>query len=295
MHNNEEIEICFLKDFPSLLEGILFLTDLSKNQIKKFNLSKKYLNKSVEGKRSYRLPLDLVNHNKINPEYTGADVKVLFENDEVIAFSKPAKVHSHPLKYSDTNNLLSFIRASKFSSHLNINRNGYDRGLLYRLDYETSGLLIYCKSEELYQRARKDLKSIVVSKCYLAVVSGYFNCNGSYTHYIKPVGKNGARMELTTSEDLKGRKVDCSFSILEYQAEKNISLVQVDLDQGERHQIRKQLEAVGYSIIGDPLYGEQAGQRMYLHCWNYNLSLGKLLNLKDNHYELFFDLFDFNS
>ena len=48
-----------------------------------------------------------------------------------------------------------------------------DRGLLYRLDYGTSGILIL-KDEEDYQYLRNDFNNLVKEKSYLAIVSGRF-------------------------------------------------------------------------------------------------------------------------
>ena len=79
----------------------------------------------------------------IYPDYEGPDIEVLFENDDVIILNKPPNIHSHPLKYSEQDNCLSFLRQQLKNNKMDVNKKSYDKGLLYRLDYVTSGVLFF--------------------------------------------------------------------------------------------------------------------------------------------------------
>ena len=292
--SKEKIDFCFIGDFPSIMEGVITLTGLSKSQLKKFQFNKKYLQKIIRKGDIISLPINLLNQNMIYPIYSGPEVKIFFENESIIALSKPPRVHGHPLSYYESDNILSFLRQEGRVAELEVNKENYDRGLLYRLDFETSGLLIYSKDEELYKVARKDLKEVIKTKTYLAVVDGELNQEGLLTHHLKSFGKKGSKVEICSPENVDSRKVECQVTLIEFNKEENLSLVEVELFQGARHQIRKQLEAIGNSIYGDPLYGTREAPRMYLHCWKYRIVLKEELLLIDNNLSLFLKFFHFN-
>ncbi|MFT6631375.1 MAG: 23S rRNA pseudouridine1911/1915/1917 synthase [Bacteriovoracaceae bacterium] len=292
--SNDKINFCFIGEFPSVMEGIIILTGLSKSQLKKFQLSKKYLQKTIRKGDIISLPINLLNQNMVNPVYVGPDVKILFENKNIITLSKPPRVHGHPLSYNESDNILSFLRKEGRATELEVNKANYDRGLLYRLDFETSGLIIYSKNEELYKVVRANLKEVIKTKTYLAVVDGKLNQEGLLTHYLKSFGKKGAKVEICSSSDIDSKKVECKVKLIEFNKEENLSLVEVELFQGARHQIRKQLEAIGNTIYGDPLYGSREAPRMYLHCWKYRIVWEEELLLSDNNLSLFLKLFHFN-
>lgn len=291
---NKKIELCFISKYPSVQEGILDVFKISKSQLKKLQIPKNYLAKEIRSKDACSLPINLVNHGMINPQYNGPEVQLILETEFILALSKPEKVHTHPLSYDESDNICSFLRQSGRSVELSINKENYDRGLLYRLDYETSGLILYAKNEELYKQARADLKSVVNSKKYLAVVEGEIKQDELVTSYLKSTGKKGSRVDLSSADDISAKKVECKVRLVEFNSTLNISLVEVELFQGVRHQIRKQLEDIGHPIIGDPLYGNKSGKRMYLHCWQYEISWGTKLKIEDKNFGLLLDFFNFN-
>ena len=97
-------------------------------------------------------------------------MRVIEQNEFIFALSKPTGVHSLALKYSESNNLLSYLRDSENSADIFlINQNSYEKGLLYRLDYETSGLVLFAKKEKIYEQFRQN---ILKEKYYLAIVQG---------------------------------------------------------------------------------------------------------------------------
>ena len=77
----EKIDLCFLKTYPSVMEGIFSLTGISKSQLKKYKMNKAFLSKPVKARDEISLPINLVNHGRINPIYSGKKVKTIFEDD----------------------------------------------------------------------------------------------------------------------------------------------------------------------------------------------------------------------
>lgn len=288
------ISLCIIKEFPSVKEGIFYLTKCSRQKLKKFNLSRKYLEKKCSKGMELNLPIDLVNQNMINPQYVGEEVPVS-EDEKFLIISKPAQIHSHPLSYSESHNVLSFLRGSKWKDYLSINFENYDRGLIYRLDFETSGLILFAKTNEIYNSLRNTFSSSTKKKLYYALVEGNCSDHKDLVHFLSPSGKNGHKVLAHLTAERESKKACISIKQLRYDSAKQISLVQVDLKEGHRHQIRVQLAKIGNPIIGDPLYSLRKARRMYLHCHQYEIQIDKELYLyTDKKSDEFLKFFDFD-
>ena len=170
MSSQDQIDICVFKASPTVQDYLLETLNISKSQIKKQGLSKKFLTKTLKERDVISVSLNLVNHGLINPVYNGKLPKILFEDENIIALSKPAGVHCHPLTYLEHDNLVSFLQSQGLCEPLKVNTNAFDRGLMYRLDFDTSGLVVFIKKEKLYRKVREDFKEIVDKKIYYAVV-----------------------------------------------------------------------------------------------------------------------------
>src|SRR5690606_10641172 len=133
------VEFQWLTDQSSLKEGLQAALGCS-GQLLKRHFSSKQLSHPQRSQDLVRLPLEFVNHLQLNPKYQGAPGKILKETDDYLAVHKPPFIHSHPLRYSDTDTLLNFLAQENKWAPLLVNTKSYDRGLLYRLDYETSGV-----------------------------------------------------------------------------------------------------------------------------------------------------------
>lgn len=246
------------------LEDVLVSMGVPKSWMKNYlNVKQLNLNNQIQ----VEIPIDVLMKNHINPEYLGPEIKVLHEDSRFIVFDKPAGVHSHPLRYDEKDNCLSFLRSLNKGKCLFVNEENYDRGLLFRLDYETSGVLIYCKNQNLRNDIFNNRLDAVALKRYTAVVSGDFKHPEDLSIPLKPFGKKGRKMVFNAGGDVGEMKVEK----LNYNPKKNLSLLKVDLKTGLRHQIRAQLSHLGHPILGDELYGGEESDRMYLHSTLYQI------------------------
>ena len=271
----------------SSLKNALKSFGFSGQRIKKF-FPAKLLNTPVKKHQLLKLPVDLVNHLQINPIYQGSPCTILFENDNYLAVHKPRNIHSHPLKYSDTNTVLNFLVTIGRWDVLNINTENYDRGLLHRLDYETSGVLILAKNNEFLLNFRENFNERMKKKVYLAIVEGDFTQDGSQRHFFKGSGEKGSKQVL--SSDIEAQEAVSEIFKLT-SLKNNLTLVMVVLKTGIRHQIRAQLSTLGFPILGDTLYGGSESDRIYLHSWLYQWDFV----VRDNDAELFSNFLDLDS
>ena len=293
---NEFIEVSFLEDFPKLKDALLSIVPISKSKIKNKEKIYPILNKKVYKNQTYLCPLELVNVNKINPEYSGPEIKILYDDNRIMALHKPPQVHCHPLNYLDKNNCLSFLRSINKKDILQVNLSKHERGLLFRLDYETSGVLVAIKNEEDYRFLRDNFSTQVEKKIYLAIVNGDFSYNGEIKNYLIPSGPKGGKIKIQR-EGSHEHLACLNVHKLNYCAEKNKSLLKIELQTGMRHQIRAQLSALDFPICGDVLYGGEnvKSERLFLHAYQYSLSLPENQFGPKKHYDFFdeeWDLFN---
>ncbi|MBG08795.1 MAG: hypothetical protein CME68_08555 [Halobacteriovoraceae bacterium] len=237
----------------------------------------------------------------IYPVYEGPEIEVLHEDAKCIILNKSSGIHSHPLKYNEKDNCLSFLRNNNYFEALKVNKNNMDRGLLYRLDYGTSGVLVLVKDEKDYLNIREDFNNLVKEKCYLTIVEGHFESDGEYTSFLRPSLKHGKKMVVSDHREKKFLKETREGKILikkvHYNSEKKVSLLMIKLKTGLRHQIRAQLSHLGFPILGDELYGGGPSLRIFLHALYYEVPLegmtikGKAMNAYL--FEKFFNLDSF--
>ncbi len=207
----------------------------------------------------------------INPNYCGPDIPILYEDEKIIAVSKPVGVHSHPHGYNETDNMLSYFRMKNIFSVLNTNTEGMDRGLLYRLDSGTSGVLLFAKSDELYHEVRNQFASVAKKKVYQTIVCGKAEEVKELSGLLVGTGKKGSLMKSCASDSTGAMKALLRYRLIEYKEELDLSLLEVELQTGVRHQIRAQLANEGLPILGDMLYGGRSSSRIFLHAYLYEL------------------------
>ncbi len=260
-------QFCLLESVSSVEDFLKQTFHCSSSRLKKY-FDKSFLNKTFQARQSLNLPMDFINDGEINPVYEGPAIEILFENELFLVLRKPPDLFVHPLSYDEKNNVLSFLRQTR-PELLQVNKIQYDRGLLYRLDFETSGVLVYVKNEETYRFLREHFKTTAKKKIYHCLVEGDCKLSGEFTHYFSSGEEKGKRV-LVKNEGLNPGSL--KLKPIRFIKENNVTLMEVELIQGLRHQIRAQLSHLGFPIRGDKFYGGKEASRLYLNASNYEIS-----------------------
>lgn len=289
MLSNKEISFSSLIDSSSLEFFILDTFKISKSKLKKTKINKKYLSKKIRKRDLISLDINLVNNGLIQLAANYSTDKIIYENKDFVAVHKNYKEHSYPLTYNEVNNVLSNLFSYRQELRF-VNQESMDRGLLFRLDFETSGLLLYAKSNDYYNKIRSNFSQLVGYKEYIAIIKGHLDKDLELANYLKPSNLKG--MKMVVCDEVTEMLANLSVKVVDYNSEEDYTLVRVILKQGHRHQIRVQLAQIGHPIIGDDLYGIYKEQRLYLHCHKYII---EGLEVIDPNFELFNLFFDFNS
>jgi tRNA pseudouridine32 synthase/23S rRNA pseudouridine746 synthase/23S rRNA pseudouridine1911/1915/1917 synthase len=121
--------------------------------------------------------------------------------------------------------------------------------VVHRLDRDTSGTLIFAKSEEAKFRLQEQWKQ--TEKKYLAVVHGKLEkTSGILSSYL---AEDDEYNVYSTSNSAKGRLSHTEYTVLK--ETKGLSLLEVTLLTGRKNQIRVHFAGIGHPIVGDKLYG----------------------------------------
>jgi len=180
------------------------------------------------------------------------DLKIIKGNDQIFAVFKPPNFHTVSGK-SAVN--MEYILSER------INKRIY---LLNRLDYLTSGLILFCFSDEVVKNYKEMQDRGLIEKRYLALVNGKISDKVLIKNFID----DKKRKKVRTFDYYDKDKLRYTYIIPKKYFEKhNHTLVEARIFKGKRHQIRAHLSYIGHPIVGDPLYGnrEICSTRMFLH------------------------------
>ena len=219
-------------------------------------ISVKYLKaeNSSDENRTYR-------KNKIEKKILDKYKKsIIFENEDFFIVNKEGNIPMH--KGTGHKYGLSEIFKEIYNSE-NIN-------FANRLDYETFGLVIGCKTLKFLRYISEKIRNNEVQKRYIAVVHGIIEKEKFTIENYLTVGENGVSV---TENKIHGKKSITEFRCIERKiskSNKNIgqTILDINLVTGRKHQIRAQISNYGYPIIGDRKYGiNDKNDSLHLCCY----------------------------
>lgn len=196
-----------------------------------------------------------------NPQLT---LRVLYEDDALIAVDKPAGMPSQALRPDERETVVNFLLA-RHPEVAALEPEGREAGLVHRLDVDTSGVLLAARTAAAYRCLRQQFARREVVKEYLALADGTVRVAGVVDAPIAHDRRNPQRMRVTTPDDPQGRPAVTHFCAVAHYGPR--TLVRVRIPTGVMHQIRVHLASIGNPVVGDRLYGAPttAALRQLLH------------------------------
>lgn len=135
--------------------------------------------------------------------------------------------------------------------------------IVHRLDRDTSGLIMFAKTQEAKDAMQHNWNNMVINRRYLAVVEGIMEpAEGTIRSYLT---ENSQFEVYSTDDPQKGQLAVTRYKTLA--TRKNYTLLEVELDTGRKNQIRVHLSDKGHPIVGDRKYGAAPSpiHRLALH------------------------------
>lgn len=215
----------------------------------------------IETKHNYLLqPGQVVSvlKNKVAvKESTLIGMKILFEDNSIIVIEKDAGLLSIATETEKKNTalhqLMDYVKRSDPRNRVFV---------VHRLDKETSGVMMFAKSEKVKRKLQDNWKELVQERTYVALVEGELK---------KPEGtvkswlKESKTHKMYSVQDKDGQLAITHFRKI--QSNKQLTLVEVNLETGRKNQIRVHLSDIGHPIVGDKKYGAKTNEigRLGLH------------------------------
>lgn len=136
--------------------------------------------------------------------------------------------------------------------------------IVHRLDRETSGLLIFAKSEEVQHILQEKWEENVITRQYVAVVEG--KMEKSEGQIVSWLTENSKSFKMHSSPtDNGGKKAITNYKVIKSNG--NYTLLYLWLETGRKNQIRVQMASIGHPVAGDKRYGAHSNpiNRLCLH------------------------------
>ncbi len=188
-----------------------------------------------------------INVPKIEPE--NIPLNIVWEDENMLVVNKPSGMLTHPTTIETSGTLVNAL-LYKYGENLSDVNGDFRRGILHRLDRNTSGLLMIAKNNEAHNYLVDKMKLGETDKRYLAVVKGVIEQDEFVVN--KPIGRNPKHPEKMCI--LEGGKESIS-EVKVLERFKEATLIEVHLITGRTHQIRVHLSSIGHPVYNDTLYG----------------------------------------
>ncbi len=179
-------------------------------------------------------------------------IEIVYEDDDMIIVNKSAGMVVHPAPGNYTGTLVNAIMFHCKDRLSSI--NGVIRpGIVHRIDKDTSGLLIICKTDRAHNSIAKQLKNHSAHRRYEALV--YHNLKEDEGFIDAPIGRGEKDRKKMTINYKNGKEAKTYYKVLERLDHNKYTYVSLKLETGRTHQIRVHMASIGCPLIGDPLYG----------------------------------------
>ncbi len=205
-------------------------------------------------------------------------LQLVYEDDDVIVINKgygllSVGTQSHRKEESAYSILRDYVKTQDPRNKLYV---------VHRLDRDTSGLMMFAKSEEAQETLRHNWNNMVLDRLYVALLEGYVKEDSGFVK--SRLAENSQFVVYSTENPEEGKLALTRFRVLK--RGNGLSLVEFSLDTGRKNQIRVHSSEMGHPISGDRKYGARESRlnRLCLHART--LRFAHPVTRKDMRFEL---------
>lgn len=195
---------------------------------------------------------------------------IIHEDRDFVVVNKPAGVLTHRTQYSFEPALADEVLECYPEMRKVGDSPEFRPGVVHRIDKDTSGILVFARTQVFFEYLKKLFQEGSVKKTYIALVWGKMPESGTIN---APIGlKSGTTKRSILARNMKMVKP----AVTEYRIMKHaiynkeqFSLVKLFPKTGRTHQLRVHLLYIHHPVVGDPLYGKRKNPfgltRQFLH------------------------------
>ncbi len=259
-----KIQVLTVKGEGELLPFLC--TEMSRTKAKSM-LKNKLISVNGQLNSQYNLVLKAGDQVKIHPDTSTTekklrDLNIVFEDQYIVVVDKHAGLLS--ISTTKENHKTAF---RILSDHVKLQNPDNRIFIVHRLDRETSGLMVFAKSEEVKKVFQEKWQQLVTKRSYLAIVKGkpepWSNTLKSYMYESKALKVH------ITKDTKEGQLAITHYKTIKSKGQN--AMLNVWLETGRKNQIRVQLNEIGHPVLGDLKYGGKEMDnpigRLALHAW----------------------------
>ena len=259
--------------------------DISRSKIQNYIKEGKILvNNSIKKpaytlKEGDKIEFDKLENEEIKIEPQNIPLDIVYEDDNMLVVNKPSGMLTHPTSTERENTLVNAL-LYKYGENLSDINGEFRRGIVHRLDRNTSGLLMIAKNNTTHEFLAQQIKNRAITKKYRAILKGNYNRDEDRIEL--PIGRHPKQPHKMAVVPVKdgGKESITLLKILE--RFKEATYVELTLITGRTHQIRVHMSYMKHPVYNDTLYGagegrvktqEQVLQSYYLRFTNFRSNL----------------------
>lgn len=205
-------------------------------------------------------------------------LQLVYEDDDVIVVNKgyallSVGTQSHKKEESAYDILRDYVKKQNPANKLYV---------VHRLDRDTSGLMMFAKTEEAQETLRHNWNNMVLDRLYVALLEGYVKEDNGFVK--SRLVENSQFVVYSTDNPDEGKLALTRYNVIK--RANGLSLVEFSLDTGRKNQIRVHASEMGHPISGDRKYGAKESRlnRLCLHART--LRFAHPITRKDMRFEL---------
>lgn len=187
---------------------------------------------------------------ELNLEPENIPLSILYEDEHLLVVDKPKGMVVHPAAGHMTGTLVHALLYHCKDQLSGI--NGVSRpGIVHRIDQNTTGALVICKTDAAHRDLAEQLKVHSITRKYRAIVCGNVREDEGTIH--TTIGRDPKGRKKMAPNVPNGKDAVTHYKVLERFG--NYTYMEFQLETGRTHQIRVHMRSIGHPILGDDIYG----------------------------------------